>query len=119
MATLSLFVRDNAGYNTFGLPPSDLIRNANLTANAAFRVDLPVAPTPDIKYWLCVISYTLGNNIYVAYNTVATLPPGTGSFGATNSELNPTPRYLKPGDFFSVITANTGASISVSLYGSA
>jgi hypothetical protein len=103
-------IRDNNGYNTFGLRPSQNIVSTTLSNGVEQSITVPYGS----ENWLAVFQRESGTDIYIAYNATATLPES--SFADTNSECNPPCWEVKAGDTLHFITGNTTAEITVKYY---
>lgn len=106
--------RDINGYNGFGLPVSNAKYSAILLAGVEQTVTVP--PTQGALYpnLLAIFTFQPGNSIWVALNATASAP--SGSFGTTDSELNPQARICKAGDVWHFITNDTTDEIGVFFY---
>ncbi len=101
MSTKFNMTRDIAGYNGFGLIPSDDDFGCSLAMGAAQSITVP----SKYDYYIAIFSYTPGSNIWVNFSTTATVPSATMS--AITSELNPAGRLVRGGTSISVITNDT------------
>lgn len=127
MATKFQFLRDGAGFNSFGLVQTDLKYKFNLESDAQFDLTIPSLQGT----FIALFSYdhngsTNGGKVDVAIwptdtigtiTTTATVPPGTAADVESNSEINPTARQVRGGGTISFYTPNDlGATIGVSIY---
>lgn len=94
--------KDIAGYNGFGLIPSDDDFAGSLAANTAQSLTVP----SKYEYYIAIFSFTPGSNIWVDF-TGATATVPTTTVGAVTTELNPAGRLVKGGSSMSFITADT------------
>ena len=101
MSTKLSLTRDINGYNAFGILPTYDIYACSLTASEAQSIVVP----SNFEYWLAVITYSPGANIWVDFTETATVPSGT--IGSVSSVLNPAGRQVKAGSTISFITADT------------
>lgn len=102
MSTKLNMTRDIAGYNGFGLMPSDDNQATSLAANTAQTITVP----NKYEYYLSVFSYSPGSNVWVDFSGATATVPGS-SIGAVTTELNPAGRLIKGGSTMSVITSDT------------
>ncbi len=103
-------ITDTRGQNTFGLYPCDKGEQTTLAVGVAQTFTVPPNEGP-LTNWGAILSYEIGATVWVAINATATLPGNSPS--STVSEMNPTCRYVKPGDTISLITPNTTAQVGV------
>lgn len=109
--TRFLMTRDIAGYNGFGLVPSNIIHGVALVTNAAQSFTLP----SDATTYLVVFSYGAGSNVFVDSTTTAAAY--TGTIGLRTSELNPNARQYKSGTTISLLTPDlAGAYVEAAVY---
>lgn len=109
--TKLLLTRDQAGYNTFGLPFSSQKFDTTLAIGVEQTL---TAPTNNVLGYLAIFSYEPGAKVWVALGATATVP-GV-AFGATDSELNPTAREVPVGSVLHFITNDATAEIGVAFY---
>lgn len=116
-------VRDVSGAVTYGLPFSNNIYSATLTANTDTTLTVPYIDAmgnatlngtalPNI---MAIISWTQGNDLFVALGATAAAPAGA-SFASTTSEQNPAVKYVQGGQVMHFKTASTGVNVTVSFY---
>ena len=108
------------GVNGYGLPFCDTVFTATLDADTASAVTIPgnatLGPTVyQIDKYLAVFSYEPGTSVFVAVNGTAELPTDN-DFEQSNSELNPSCKFVQAADVLSFITHNTTANVSVAIY---
>lgn len=115
--------RDIAGYNGFGLQPSNLKFSADLAATTDTTLTIPDGaslgmPGATKNRFLAIIKVEWGEEVWFAMNATAAVPAGA-SFAETDSELivstQDFAREVVAGDvlhFFST----PGAEVSVVLY---
>jgi hypothetical protein len=103
--------RDINGYNGFGLPFS--IDKYSVTLSAS--MDTAVTVPSYSQYYIAIMSYSSGANVWVANNATAEVPAGD-TFAATSSELNPVARYVKASDVLHFITGDSSDSVGVVFY---
>lgn len=104
-------VRDINGYNGFGLPFTINKYNANLATNTDTTLTVPSFA----KGYVAIFAYQPGASVWVTINATAAKPVGA-TFAATTSELNPVARYVAAADVIHVLTGDTSAMVSVTLY---
>ena len=100
MSTKFSMTRDINGYNGFGVIPSYDIQAGSLAASTAQSITVP----NNYPNWIAIFSYTPGANVWVSFTTTAVV--GTGSFGSSQSSLNPSARAVKGGSTISLITSD-------------
>lgn len=111
MSTKFNMTRDVAGYNGFGLIPSDDSFSGLLATASAQSVTVP----NQYEYYIAIFSFTPGTNVFVNFKTTA-VTPGS-SIAANANELNPAGRLVKGGTAISLITPDTsGAYVTVLFY---
>lgn len=103
--------RDVNGYNGFGLPFSINNDSATLAQNTDTTLTVPSFS----GHYIAIFAYEQGATVWVSLNATATTPAGN-TFASTNSQMNPTARYVKAGDVLHFITGDTTAQVSVSFY---
>lgn len=101
MSTKFLMTHDIGGFNGFGIAPTYDIQSTSLAANTAQQVTVP----DTYEYFIVIMSYTPGSNIWVSFTTTAVVP--STSFASGISVLNPAGRRVKAGSTISFITADT------------
>lgn len=106
MSTTTIFnmTKDVAGYNGFGVVPSNVMYGVQLLQNAAQSFTLP----NDSSNYLVIFTYLPGANVFVDSTTTAAAYSTT--IGAVTSELNPVGRQLKGGTTVSLISPDTGGA---------
>lgn len=104
--------RDINGYNTFGLSFST---QKVFTTLATTVEQTTTVPTQNVKGYLAIFSYEPGAKVWVGNGSSAVSLP-SGSFAASNGELNPSAREVSPGSTLRFITNDTTAEIGVSYY---
>lgn len=111
MSTKFNMTRDVAGYNGFGLAPSDDSYSATLAADDETSMDVP----NEYPYYLAVFSYTPGSNVFVNFSDTASEP--SGSFTNDGNVLNPSARLVKANAEISLLTPDSGgAYVSITFY---
>lgn len=110
MPTKLNMTRDVAGYNGFGLIPSSDSYAGILVATVAQTITVP----SQYPYYLVVLSYTPGANVFVNFSTTAVTPPG--AIAANLNELNPAGRLVKKGTTISFITPDAAGAYVSALY---
>lgn len=121
MTTIFGMTRDVAGYNGFGLKPTDTAYSATLAANTDTTLTVPLefalgnCSSTAVARLLAIIVSDPGDSVWVALNATASLPVGA-SFAATTSALNPAAYEVKGGDVLHFITSGTGVDISIRFY---
>ncbi len=111
MPTKLNMTKDVAGYNAFGLVPSEDSYTGLLATGVAQSLTVP----SEYPAYLAVFSYTPGANVFVDFKTTAVSP--TGSIGASSAELNPAGRRVLKGSTISMISPDTnGSYVSVLFY---
>lgn len=114
MSTTTKFnlTKDLAGYNTFGVRTSNVIRGVLLATGVA---QTTVAPSDSTDYAV-LISITPGANVFFDF-TGATAVAYAGTLGPVTAELNPQVREVKAGQSISLITPDAaGAYVELSFY---
>ena len=101
MSTKFLMTRDIAGYNGFGIMPTQDMQSGVLAAGVAQSITVP----DNYPNWIAIFSYQPGSTIWVSFTTTAVAP--AGAFSSTASCLNPAGRAVKAGDTISFITNDT------------
>lgn len=100
--------KDVAGYNGFGIVPSNSKQGVLLAQNVAQSFTVP----SDYPTYIAIMTYSPGNNVFVAYDTTASA--FTGVAGAVTSELLPVGRQVKAGSTISALTTDAaGAYVGV------
>jgi hypothetical protein len=107
-------LRDATCAVTYGIPFSDTGTQSTLAQNIAQTFTVPSNPNPIYPKKAAIFSIDPGLRVFVANNATATVPGD--SFAATTSELNPTLRYVAPGDVISCITPDSSAYVNVKFY---
>ena len=102
MSTKFNMTKDIAGYNGFGLIPSDDNQATSLAQNAAQTITVPA----QYKYYIAIFSFTPGANVWVDFSGATATVPGS-TIGSVTTELNPAGRLVKGGTTMSVITADS------------
>jgi len=103
--------RDINGFNTYGRVPSLDMVSGLLAQNTADSFVVPTA----FKHYELIFSYDPGLRVWVSTSTTAAAPSTVT--GASTSELLPTTYVVAAGTTVSVITPETAASYSCSMYG--
>jgi hypothetical protein len=102
-------------HDDFGLNFSNQIYSVTLSTSTSTALTLP-GTAPRFRV---VIKASANKSVYAALNAAATVPAGS-SFAATSSELIPVNgvmcREVKGTDVLYFISADTSASVTVSLY---
>ncbi len=111
MTTTFSMTRDETGVTGYGIAPADDKFNTTLASGVAQDICTLANTYPN---WEVVFSPQVGTNIWVAYNTAATLPGISAA--ATDSEHNPAVRTLPKGTTISAITGDTTATLGVICY---
>lgn len=109
--TKLLLTRDQAGYNTFGLPFSSQKNDTTLAAGVEQTL---TAPASNVLGYLAIFSYEPGAKVWVALGSTATVPGA--AFAATDSELNPTAREVPASGVLHFITNDLSAEVGVAFY---
>lgn len=91
MTTQYKLQKDVAGYNGFGLPPSDLKYSASLAATTDTTLTVPSsgsmgAPLNQVNRFIAIIQVKANASVWLAVNATAAVPAGT-SFATTTSDL--------------------------------
>ncbi len=91
MTTQYKLQKDVAGYNGFGLPPSDLKYSASLAITTDTTLTVPSkgamgVPLDTVNKWLAIIQVKANASVWLAINATAAAPAGT-TFAATTSDL--------------------------------
>ena len=120
MATTYNINSYSRGVNGYGLPFCDTIFTSTLDAATAATVTVPgnatLGPTVyQIDKFLAVFSYQPGTSVFVAVNGTAAVPAGN-AFVESNSELNPSCKFVNAADVLSFITPDATAQVSVAIY---
>lgn len=123
MATKWILSRDINGYNGFGLTFTDTAYAATLAINTDTTLTVPSISTPGGNSYegttkpllIAIFSYDPGSSVWVAKNTTAS-NPGSTTFVATASELNPAARQVSGGDVLHFFTTETSVNVSVLFY---
>ena len=124
MTTMYKLQKDVAGYNGFGLPPSDLKFSATLAATTGESLTVPSSgaigvPLNHINRWLAIIQVKANDSVWIAVNATAAVPAG-GSFAATTSDLIIGSQYyaieVKAGDVLNFIAPVAATDILVKFY---
>ena len=115
MATKFLMTRDINGYNGFGVPFSDTNFQVVLTSMVHRTITVPLSPYPEYDDWIALFSFDPGSRVWVANNTVATVP-AVGPFVLTASQLNPSGRFCEGGDVIDFVTDQALVVVGVSFY---
>lgn len=97
------------------LPFTDACARIALQTNSAQTYTIP--PIANFKKYVAVFEYTEDSNVFVGYNTTATVP-GAGTSQTTGRiEFRPDRRYVVQDDVLSVITPDAGTTyVGISLY---
>ena len=124
MATQYKLQKDVAGYNGFGLPPSDIKFSASLAATTNTTVAVPLsgaigAPLNQINRFLAIVQVEVGATVWLAINTTAAVPAGA-AFAATDSDLIIGGEYyaveVKAGDVLNFLAPTASTDILVKFY---
>lgn len=123
MTTLFNMTKDVAGYNGFGLIPTDTAYSVTLTAATDTHFVVPSSSalggcntgTTSNPVFIAIFYFTPGAEVWCALNATAIVPAGN-TWGATTSEGNPSAWQVKGGDTIHCITAATGVSVGIRLY---
>lgn len=112
LTTVFNMTKDVAGYNGFGVQPTNTMYGVQLVQNVAQSIVLP----NNYSNYLAIFSYTPGTNVFVAYNgNVAAA--FTGTIGNVTSELNPIARQLLASTNISLFCPDTnGAYVGIIVY---
>lgn len=111
MPTKFNMTKDVAGFNGFGVVPSQDSYAGILVAAAAQTITVP----SEYPAYIAVMSYTPGANVWVNFTTTAVTP--AGAIGANLNELNPAGRRVLKGTTISCITPDAGgAYVSILFY---
>lgn len=118
MSTILAFGNDAQGLNAYAPRfPTDIF-TATLTNGSAQSVTVP----QNHSQWIMSISIQPGSDVWVRENGTAAVPAG-GTFLASNSELNPGPRWVDARQANGVtpttiglITPNVTCDVEVSFY---
>ena len=105
MTTKLNFQRDVQGYNSFAAPVSTDKYSATLASGGNATVTVP----SNFNNWVVSFSYQPGSNVWVAYNTTATVPAGA-TFAATSSELLPGSRAVEKATTINLLNNSAGAA---------
>lgn len=112
--TKFIMARDINGTNGFGLMPSYWSYTTTLVANVEQTITVPSSNDPMYQRMLIIFGIAPGSTIWVAYNNTATVP--SGSFAQSNSEMNPTARWVKAEDVIHLITNDASDEVGVIFY---
>jgi hypothetical protein len=124
MTTQYKLQKDVAGYNGFGLPPSDLKFSASLAITTDTELSVPLsgaigAPLNQINRFIAVIQVEANLSVWIAVNAVAAVPAGA-TFAATTSDLIIGGQYyaveVKAGDVLHFLAPTAGTDIMVKFY---
>jgi hypothetical protein len=120
MSTDLQFGRDVQGYNAFAPIPSTNIWSATLESGTASSITIP----SNFPQWVIAFSVSGGQNIWVDFTGATATVPAGNTFATTTSELNPGARFIYSFQrdnvtptSISIVTNDTTADVSVSLYG--
>jgi hypothetical protein len=92
MATQYLLTKDLAGYNGFGLKPTDTVYSASVTSATDTTLTVPAVSQLGTSYstknarLLAIITIDPAATVWFALNNIAGVPAGA-TFASTNSEL--------------------------------
>lgn len=132
MSTKFNMTKDVAGYNGFGLVPTDTAYSATLTINTDTTLTIPssssiggaayynkqnttLAADQGQPRLIAIVVSDPGQSVWIAKNTTASVPVGA-TFAATASALNPAAYEVIGGDVLHFICATANVSVSVRLY---
>lgn len=124
MTTQYKLQKDVAGYNGFGLPPSDLKFSASLAITTDTSLTVPLsgaigAPLNQINKWLAIVQVEANLSVWLALNATAAVPAGS-TFAATTSDLIIGGEYyaveVKAGDVMHFLAPTAGTDILVKFY---
>ena len=96
------------------LPFSDYTVQIALGADAGLSYTIPGDSSMSYR---AEFSYAYNANVWVGYNTMATLPPSTAITTSSNKsiELRPSIRYVRGGDVLSFISDSVVSDCGLSL----
>lgn len=112
MTTKLQFGRDVQGYNAYAPSPSNIKYSATLSSNTAQSITVPSTN----QNWIVAFSYQPGSNVWVDFSGGTAAAPVGSTFASTTSELLPGARTVQAGTTISLLTDNTSAEVSISLY---
>lgn len=124
MTTVYRLQKDVAGYNGFGLPPSDLKYSASLAVTTDTTLTVPSsgaigAPLNEVNKWMAVIQVEANLSVWFAIGATAAVPAG-GTFAATDSDLIIGGEYyavlVNAGDVLHFLAPTAGTDIMVKFY---
>lgn len=132
MATKFNMTKDVAGYNGFGLVPTDTAYSATLAVSTDTSLTIPssssiggaayynkqnttLAADQGKPRLIAIIVSDPGESVWVAKNTAASVPAGS-TFAATASAMNPAAYEVIGGDVLHFFTATANVQVSVRLY---
>lgn len=113
MTTKFSMIRDINGYNGFGLQNSD--RKYEVLLTGAGGEKTLTIPGDSSKGYLMILTPEPGAVVWVAYNATATAATSADPT-ATDSELNPVGRYVKPAEVIHFLTTDTSVQVGIVLY---
>lgn len=103
-------IRDSGGLPTYAMEFPDDIQKIQLTANTEKTFIVP----SNYSVWWIMFSVEPGSSIFISKNQTATV--ATGTFSTSGGEGNPGARIARKGDVIHMITPDTNAWITASLY---
>lgn len=112
MSVFLNFGRDVQGMNAYAPPTSGDKWSATITNGAETHITVP----SNYQQWVAVFSFQPGTNVWVDLTGGTAAVPAGATLASTTSELNPGARLVQAGGKISLITDNTTADVSVSLY---
>lgn len=124
MTTVYKLQKDIAGYNGFGLPPSDLKYSASLAVTTDTTLTVPSsgaigAPLNQVNRWIAIVQVEANLSVWLAINNTAAVPAGS-TFALTNSDLIIGSQYyaieVKAGDVMHFLAPTAGTDILVKFY---
>ena len=124
MATMYKLQKDVAGYNGFGLPPSDLKYSASLAVTTDTTLTVPSggsigAPLNQVNRFLAIIQVEANLSVWFAIGTAAAVPAGS-TFAVTASDLIIGGQYyaveVKAADVLHFLAPTAGTDILVKFY---
>lgn len=124
MTTQYKLQKDVAGYNGFGLPPSDLKFSASLALTTDTTVAVPLSgaigtPLDQVNKFLAIIQVKANASVWLAVNATAAAPAG-GTFASTNSDLIIGGEYyaieVKAGDVLHFLAPVAATEVLVKFY---
>lgn len=124
MATLYRLQKDIAGYNGFGLPPSDQKYSASLAVSTDTTVPVPLSGSmgmalDTVNKWLAIVQVEANLSVWFALNATAAVPAGS-TFAVTTSDLIIGGEYyavsVKAGDVMHFLAPVAGTDILVKFY---